>query len=272
MLRPGVRERMTKERDDVEKIEAMIADSRLFLKYLDEQGVDAAAVINYPAHEVMGFTDQVNDYVAEFARRNPTRILAVGGVDARHEKRAADHVKALHAKGVRALKIHPPHQLYAANAYVDGGWRSLREIYSEAQELGMPVIIHTGTSVFPGARNRFGDPMAIDDVALDYPQLKIVMAHGGRPLYMDKAFFILRRHENVHLDISSIPPKSLLEYFPRFTEIASRAMFGSDWPGPGAKSIKGNVDAFKDLKFDEKTQRAVLYENAARLFNLESSI
>ena len=78
----------------------------------------------------------------------------------------------------------------------------------------MPVTIHTGTSVFPGARSRFGDPMDVDDVAIDFPKLTILLAHGGRPLWMDAAFFLVRRHPNVHLEISGIPPARLLEYFP----------------------------------------------------------
>ena len=61
-------------------------------------------------------------------------------------------------------------------------------------------------------------------------RLKILLAHGGRPLWMDTAFFLVRRHPNVHLDISGIPPKTMLKYFPRLEEIAPRTLFGTDWP------------------------------------------
>ena len=63
-------------------------------------------------------------------------------------------------------------------------------------------MIHTGTSVFPGARSRLGDPMLSDDVAVDFPKLKIILAHCGRPLWYDEAIFLARRHPNVHLDLS----------------------------------------------------------------------
>src|SRR3989442_1244531 len=89
-------------------------------------------------------------------------------------------------------------------------------------ERALPVMIHTGTSIFPGARSKFGNPMELDDVAIDFPNLAIVMAHGGRPLYMEEAFFILRRHPRVWLDVSGIPPARLLEYFPRLPEVADR--------------------------------------------------
>ena len=97
------------------------------------------------------------------------------------------------------------------------------------------MMFHTGTSISHGARNKYGDPIYIDDVAVDFPRLKILMAHGGRPLWMDTAFFLLRRHPNVYLDISGIPPKTLLKYFPRLDEIAAKTLFGTDWPGPGVR-------------------------------------
>jgi len=107
------------------------------------------------------------------------------------------------------IKIHPPHQLIAPNA------PELADVYRECEARGVPVMFHTGTSVFPRARNVFADPMPIDDVAVDFPNLKIILAHAGRPLYGETAFFLARRHPNLHLDISGIPPKSLPRYVPR---------------------------------------------------------
>jgi hypothetical protein len=138
-----------------------------------------------------------------------------------------------------------------------------------AQEYGIPVMFHTGTSVFPGARVKYGNPIYLDDVAVDFPELKIILAHGGRPIWMATAFFLLRRHANIYLDISSIPPQRLLEYFPRIEEIAHKAMFGSDWPGPGVKSIRQNIEKFLELPLSHEAKRAILYENAAGLFTTQ---
>src|SRR5947199_4693780 len=102
----------------------------------------------------------------------------------------------------------------------------------------MPIMVHTGTSVFPCARSKFGDPMALDDVAQDFPDLTILMAHGGRPLWCDTAFYLLRGHRQLHLDIASIPRKRLLEWFPRVEEIAHKVVLGSDGPAPGGQGIR----------------------------------
>ncbi|MBZ5649636.1 MAG: amidohydrolase family protein [Acidobacteriia bacterium] len=125
-----------------------------------------------------------------------------------------------------------------------------------------------GTSIFEGARNRYGDPMYLDDVAVDFPKLKIIMAHGGRPLWMDTAFFLLRRHPNMFLDISSIPPKSLLKYFPRLEEIAYKTMFGTDWPGPGVPEIRKNVEDFCALPLGEQSTRQILWDTALTIWPL----
>ena len=142
----------------------------------------------------------------------------------------------------------------------------LAELYERAQAAGVPVTIHTGTSVFPGARSRLGDPMAVDDVAVDFPNLTILLAHGGRPIWMDAAFFLVRRHPNVHLELSGIPPAKLLEWFPRLEEIADKTVWGTDWPSPGVRSMRKNVDQFLTLALADTTKQKILYDNASRIF------
>jgi len=86
--------------------------------------------------------------------------------------------------------------------------------------------------------------------------------NGGRPLWMDSAFFLLRRHKNVYLDISGIPPKTLLKYFPRLEEIAGKTLFGTDWPGPGVPDIKQNLEDFRSLKLPASIQEQILSKTA----------
>ena len=110
--------------------------------------------------------------------------------------------------------------------------------------------------------------MYLDDVAVDFPKLKIIMAHGGRPLWMDTAFFLLRRHPNMFLDISSIPPRSLLKYFPRLEEIAYKSMFGTDWPGPAVPEMRKNVEDFCALPLGEKSRQQILWDTALAIWPL----
>jgi uncharacterized protein len=106
----------------------------------------------------------------------------------------------------------------------------------------------------------------VDDVAVDFPKLKILLAHGGRPLWMQTAFFLVRRHANVYLDISGIPPKTLLKYFPRLEEIAQKTLFGTDWPGPGVPDIKKNLDEFCVLPLSPDVRQQILSKTALSIW------
>ena len=236
-----------------------------FLAYLDSAGVERAGLINYVSPEVTGFTAEVNDWVVKYASADPRRLIAFGSVHPRHAANPAAETDRLAAMGIRALKIHPSHQWFAPNAY-RGELPALGAVYERAQAHRMPVMIHTGTSVFAGARNVYAQPMLADDLGVDYPELTVILAHGGRPLWMNEAFFLVRRHANFHMDISSIPARRLLEYFPRIEEIADKVLFGTDWPGFGMNDLRAGIEGFRALAISEVTKRKVLYENAARLF------
>ncbi len=244
-IKPKVLEMLWREIPDRDRVRRLMDDPRGFLDHLDAAKVDRACLINYVAPEVMGF-----------AEADPKRT--------KNPKRDVERLASKLEMG--GMKIHPPHQLFAANAYADGRLPALRTIYKTAEQIGMPVMVHTGTSIFPGARSKYGDPMDLDDVAQDFPDLTILMAHGGRPLWCDTAFYLLRRHPNVHLDISSIPPRRLLEWFPRLEEIRDKVVFGSDWPAPGIPGIREEIDALEALALSSETKERIFRTNAARIF------
>lgn len=235
------------------------------LRFLDAEGVDRACCINYVSPDVIGFTREVNDWIARFTSAHRDRLLPVGSVNPLHEMDVRGEIRRVLDLGIRMIKIHPPHQLFAANAYRGELWQ-LAEIYRECEERGVPVMFHTGTSVFPRARNVFADPMPIDDVAIDFPRLTIILAHAGRPLYGETAFFLARRHRNVHLDISGIPPRHLLRHVPRVADLASKVLWGTDWPSPGVTSPRKNVEEFRALGLGAEIEKQILWDNASRLF------
>lgn len=264
-FRPSSRATMTRGRTDGDRLERVMRDPAELLRLMDEQGIDRAALINYVAPEVIGFDESVNRWVSRYVAGHEDRLVAVGSVHpARTRDARADTARLFEELGIRMLKVHPPHQQVAANDYVSGN-DALAAIYRTAEERGRPVMIHTGTSVFPGARNRFADPMAVDDVAVDFPRLSIVLAHAGRPLFTDTAVFLARRHPNVSLDLSGIPPRKLLEYLPRLEEISDRCLWGTDFPSPGIASMRKNVDDFLALPLSDGAKRRILFDNAAAL-------
>jgi predicted TIM-barrel fold metal-dependent hydrolase len=261
MFKPEALRLMKAKRPEFAQIEEFCRSPRAFLNHLDAVGIDRAVLINYVAPEVIGFTSGVNEFVANYVKEDRRRLIPCGSLHPRHSANIMADVEQLVRFGIRLIKIHPPHQLLYPNDYVRGV-KELEIIYRAAEANGIPVMFHTGTSIFPGARNKYGDPMYVDDVAVDFPRLKILLAHGGRPLWMDTAFFLIRRHPNVYLDISGIPPKTLLQYFPRLEEIAAKTLFGTDWPGPGVPDIKRNLDDFKALPLKPEVREQILGKTA----------
>ncbi len=264
LLRDGPKEMMAAGRDPA-RILAFIRDRGLFLAHLAAAGIERACLINYVSPALMGFTDEVNEWVGTYCRGAETRLFAVGSIDPRARGDARAAVRRLKDLGVRGIKIHPPHQEIEVNAYVRDPFHPLAGVYEEAQRLSMPVFIHTGTSVFPGARSRMGDPIGVDDVAVDFPELRIVLAHLGRPLWYETALFLIRRHPNVYGDVSSIPPRRLLQVFPRLQEFAGRLLWGSDWPSPGVPELAGSVEAIR-AALPPAVQETILTTNARKLF------
>ena len=246
-MKPEVMQVMRRGKEDHwERLLALMEDPQALLEVLDASDIWRVGLVNYPSPDLMGFTDETNAFAARYAEAAPERLLPYGGVHPRFTKDPEGQVEELLQLGIRLVKIHPPHQMFPANAYTMG-LEALGRIYRRCEERGLPVMIHTGTSIFPGARSKYGRPMELDDVAIDFPDLTILMAHGGRPLWMDEAFFVLRRHKNVLLELSGIPPKKLLEYFPRLPEIEDRVVWGTDWPSPGVHDLRKNLDQFLGL-------------------------
>lgn len=264
-MRPDVLDVFVRGRTDVDELQRIMKSPEHLLRRLDADGIDRAVLVNYPSQDLMGFDHRVNEYVARYCEAAPDRLFPMGGVHPRFTDDAAAEVRRAAEMGVRALKIHPPHMQVEPNAYLRG-LDSLRAIYDEAQRLKLPVLIHTGTSIFPGARSRLGEPITIDDVAVDFPKLTVILAHGGRPLWMDQAFFLVRRFPNVYLELSGVPPKAILKYFPRLLDVADKAIYGSDWPSPGVKSMATNLADFRALNLPEDVFEKILSANASTAY------
>ena len=264
-MKPAVMETMRRGKEEhFDFLIAVMEDPKLLLQIMDEQGIDRVGMVNYPSPNIMGFGDDTNDFSAHYAEAAPERLIPYGGVDPVTTRDAVGSVERLLELGIRVLKLHPPHQAFAANDYTRG-LDALAKIYATCERRGLPVLVHTGTSIFPGARSKYGNPMELDDVAIDFPHLQLIMAHGGRPLYTEEAFFILRRHGRMFLDLSGIPPKNLLTYFPRIAELEMQLLWGTDWPSPGVTSMRRNVDQFLALPLPDRLKRAALETNPERL-------
>src|SRR5947208_13126325 len=121
-LRPAALDRIAGGRRDLELIRRLFDDPAALLDFLDEQGIDRAVLVNYVSPDVIGFTDEVNEWIGDYCRDHADRLIPVGGVHPRLTQDPAGTLRRIVERhGIRALKLHPPHQHFCPNDYRDGG-------------------------------------------------------------------------------------------------------------------------------------------------------
>lgn len=230
-----------------------------FDSYLAEEGIDLAVGLPEVSPLVTGVT--TNEYVWERFRFSE-RLLLFANLNPNVIHRLDREVARLADLGFRGVKLYPTYQHFHPNE------ARLYPLYAVCQERRLPVMVHTGSSVFPGAKIKYGDPVLLDDVAVDFPDLRLLLVHGGRGFWYDRAAFLAQIHAQVYVEVSGLPPKNLVQYFPQLERIHRKVVFGSDWPGnPG---IRQNVEAIRALPISEEAKEAILGGNAAHILGLDS--
>jgi predicted TIM-barrel fold metal-dependent hydrolase len=209
-----------------------------------------------------------NDDVLSFASKHADVAMAFVSLDPTRGPGAVREAKRLLATGlVRGLKLHPPLQQFFANDRVA---YPLYELFAEAR---LPVLFHTGHSGIGtgvpgggGVRLKYGDPMPIDDVAVDFPELPIVMAHPSFP-WQDEAISICLHKPTVYIDLSGWSPK----YFPpTLVQYANsllkrKVLFGSDYPWITPDRWLAD---FAKIGIKDEVRPLILKDNAAGLLGL----
>jgi uncharacterized protein len=230
------------------------ADGRPDPTALDElfaaEGVDVALLFCEYSPKATGY--QHFDDLLPMVERNPRRFRPVANVNphlhfpiTRELNRQLDH-------GAAALKLHPVH----------GGFRiddpALFPAYSVLVERGVPLVVHCGTSSFPGSTNEYADPALLYPVLRQFPDLHVVLAHGGRGWWYDAAAFLALSNRNVWIELSGLPPKRLPTYYARhdLTRLARKWIFGTDWPGGRDRPTRGRRAARPGPQRDARLPRA----------------
>ena len=228
----------------------------------------AAVVFTVDAEHEMGHPPLSSEEIAEGAARNNDVLIPFGSVDPRRGDEAVERARRLIGDhGVRGFKFHPSLQGFRPD---DERWYPLYEVLQDA---GVVALFHTGQTGIgaglPGGRGiklRYSDPMLVDDVAADFPQLDIILAHPSVP-WVDSSISIATHKANVFVDLSGWRPK----YFPPQlvrqvnSLLKNKTLFGSDFPVITPDVWMADFDQL-DLK--PEVRPLILKDNAARLLGL----
>jgi predicted TIM-barrel fold metal-dependent hydrolase len=238
------------------KIDDLSKNPELLTAYLKNQGVSYAVLLPECAPATSGFVPA--EEVIHYCRGQEMLFPFTSLNPNVHFDLAAKLELQVKDGGVKGLKLHPSYQFYYPNE------ARLYPLYAKAQKLGIPVIFHIGSSIFKGTRLKYCHPIYLDDVAIDFPDLKIVMAHSGRGFWYSECFSLARLHKNIYMDVTGLPPQNLLNYFPELEKMSEKIIFGSDWPTmPG--SIRKNIETIKSLPLKDRTIEAILCGNAHKI-------
>jgi predicted TIM-barrel fold metal-dependent hydrolase len=209
-----------------------------------------------------------NDEVLQLGIDHPDVIIPFVSLDPTRGPSAVREARRLVAGGrVRGLKLHPPLQQFAPN---DPIAYPLYEVFAEAE---LPVLFHTGHSGIGtgmagggGIRLKYGNPMLVDDVAVDFPTMPIILAHPSFP-WQDEALSVCLHKPTVHIDLSGWSPKyfpaNLIQY--ANTLLKTKVLFGSDYPLITPDRWMAD---FEKIGIRDEVRPLILKENAGRLFKL----
>jgi predicted TIM-barrel fold metal-dependent hydrolase len=254
------------------------------IRQMDEAGIDIRIICTVDNSDMEGNTREVmqqgNRVMAGAAQACPDRILALAGIDPRRPEAPEMMKQCFEEFGVRGLKYHPDH------GYDPGGKDSYRVLEIVAENKGV-LLTHTGPLI-PPARNKFVEPLLLTDLAVDFPEIKVIAAHMGGAVDWRSWASLASRQPGLYGDLAARQPYafSQFELFCReFRSLldfagASKVLFGTDDPiyntvvptRDWIRRLKDlSTEAPEGVRFEEAEVEAILGGNAAKVFNLRES-
>ncbi|MGV8163097.1 MAG: amidohydrolase family protein [Candidatus Nanoarchaeia archaeon] len=253
-------------------------DSDNLLKHMDKHHVEKAIIL---AMDIPGSLVS-NDFVAELQAKNPDRFVGCACINPLNHPDFGilEMIRCIDKLGLKALKLMPPYQFFHVND------KRLYPLYTLLEQRNILLIVHTGTTDWQPAKLEFCRPLELDTVAVDFPKLKILMAHSGDP-WFEETKDILHKNKNVYADFSGIVLESdpnrgvdnLKTFFDNYLHQfpINKLLFGTDWPFTSFESYEKALSSYKisekALKIinlsEEEIWEKLLYSNAAKMLNLK---
>jgi uncharacterized protein len=228
----------------------------------------AAVVFTVDAEHATGTPPVPNEEVAEAAAANPDVLIPFASIDPFRGKAGVRQARRLVEEyGVKGFKFHPNIQGFFPDDRIAYG------LYEAIEELGAIALFHTGQTGIGaglpgggGIRLKYSDPMRVDDVAVDFPGMPIILAHPSFP-WQDEALSIATHKPTVHIDLSGWSPKYFPPQLVRYANslLQDKVLFGSDYP---VISPDRWLADFAALPMKDEVRPKILKDNAARLLGL----
>lgn len=228
----------------------------------------AAVIFPVDAERETGYRRFSNDEVLEQVARNSDILIPFASIDPWKGKMAVREARRLiEEHGIKGFKFHPTMQGFYPND------RMAYPFYELLAEHGCIGLFHTGQtgvgSGMPGGngmRLKYSHPMYLDDVSVDFPDMKIIMAHPSFP-WQEEALAVAQHKPNVYIDLSGWSPKYFPEILVRYCNsiLKKKVLFGSDWP---MITPERWLSDFEQIAIKDHLREDIIKNNAARLLGL----
>jgi len=236
----------------------------LLVKQMDANEVVKAVILalDIPNHKVE------DEYVLDLSKKFPKRFIPCACINPlNHKDFGVERVNQL--KSFKLIKLMPPYQYF----YIDD--ERIYPFYEECEKQKKILIFHTGTTDYPFAKLKYGKHICIDTIAVDFPRLKILMAHSGDPWFKETAD-ILIKNSNVYADVSGIilgtdrtrGKQTLINFFNNYLELfpEDKLMYGSDWP---YTKLEDYTEVIENYPFtDKEFVKKLCYKNAEKFLEI----
>ena len=237
-----------------QSLEDIVAD-------LDRLGVEMGVITGRDCETTYG-SPANNGSVLEFCKKYPNKFVGFWGIDP-HKKMAAVYeiVKAVEEHGMKGIAIDP----YLA--HIPACEARFYPLYTKCAELGIPVFITMAPPPqVAGALMDYCDPRQVDQVARDFPELTLIMSHGGYP-YVNEAIYACMRNANVYMDISEYERAPMVDVYVQAmkTSITDKVLFASAHP---FIEVADALDAYKHFDFSDEVRAKIMYENARKVLKM----
>lgn len=239
-------------------------------KEMKASGVDFAVI--HAEYEYGDVADELNDTLANLVANNSETFTGFGTVSLTNVKpmRIVEQAKNIHRLGLKGINLQP---IFFGIHPLDS---KLYPLYATASELGLIVSFHTGIHYSTEQPMLNNNPMFIDQIACDFPNLKIIACHGGWP-WTNEMVAVARRHRNVYIEFGGIAPKYIgkegsgWDMLFRMMDnlLSDQILFGTDWP---VIPLSRAVNEWQETGLKEKTLYKLFRMNSMKLLNLEGKI
>lgn len=229
-----------------------------YIELMDKFEIEKAIIISFNIKTAYGVCLVTNDNIASFVQKYPDRFIGFAGIDPPSPEAMNQLEYSINSLGLKGIKLVPPVQKFdLKDKMYDPLWKKILDY-------DIPLWIHGGHQVSTaGSDAKLGHPMRIDDLAMRYPEMTIIIGHMGTPWFWD-TYSVVIRHPNVYVDISSHP--ELYQYFPwdAYTKsnIEEKVLFASDHPLCHWNQI---IPAVNKLPISDNFKSKIFKKNATKL-------